>query len=213
MQNDVADTPSARTRAPGGGRKKNFDTDEVLARALDVFWKHGFNDTTTRQLEEELGLTASSIYNAYGSKGELLDAAVDRYLDKMDEFLLRPLRTAPDPLVGLETFFQQIAVGIDGDHRSGCLIVTLLTDNAGRNETVLAHTDRYLSTLRHELAASLEQATKMGLIAADTVGGRLELLIAVVLGINAAARGRMGNATVEAMADAMCDQIRAWRRD
>ncbi len=216
MQNnvDTADPdsgPPARQRAPGGGRKKSFDPAVVLARALDVFWEHGFADTTTRHLEDELGLKASSIYNAFGSKGELLDAAVGQYLDRLDRDLITPLRTAEDPLIGLDQFMHSVSIGLDGEHRSGCLIVSLLTENAAREPALTAHTDAYIAVLRRELTDALERAADAGLIPADTVSERTELLVASVLGINAAARGRLGAAAVEAMADSVRAQIARWR--
>lgn len=218
MQNKVhtasLDTaPRLRQRAPGGGRKKAFDPDLAMARALEVFWEHGFADTTTRQLEDELGLKASSIYNAFGSKGGLLDAAVGQYLDRLDRELITPLRDADDPLQGLDQFIHSVSIGLDGEHRSGCLVVSLLTENAAREPALSAHTDAYLAILRRELAHALERAAAGGLILPDTVSERTELLVTAVLGINAAARGRLGAGAVDAMADAVRAQTRRWRLD
>lgn len=218
MQNKT-DTPSssdvteARRRAPGGGRKKTFDPDVVLGQALDVFWEHGYADTTTRLLEDELGLKASSIYNAFGSKGELLDAAVAQYLQRLEREIITPLRNADDPLDGLDQLIHAVSIGIDGEHRSGCLIVSLLTENAARDPALTAHTDAYMTALRSELANTLQRAVDAGLIPAETVAERIELLMTAILGINAAARGRLGTEAVEAMAASVRAQIARWRLD
>lgn len=204
------DSPE-RLRAPGGGRKKSFDPDVVLTQALEVFWKHGFAATTTRQLEDELGLKASSIYNAFGSKGELLDAAVGRYLEQLDRDLLGRLRLAKDPLDGLEEFIQLISVGLDGKHPWGCLVVTLLCENGGRQPELTVHTDGYLGVLRHEVTRALTSAADLGHIEHSSIPTRLEIVVMAVLGINTAARGRLGPEAVSAMADATCNQIREWR--
>lgn len=216
MQNNVdATTPDTgvrtRQRAPGGGRKKTFDPHEALTRALEVFWQHGFADTTTRQLEDELGLKASSIYNAFGSKRGLLDAAIAQYLDRLDRELITPLREAEDQLDGLDQFIHSVSIGLDGEHRFGCLVVSLLTENAAHEPALTAHTDAYITVLRRELAHALEQAAARGLISSDTVSERTELLVTAVLGINAAARGRLSNDAVDAMANAVRAQIRRWR--
>ncbi|WP_051062564.1 TetR/AcrR family transcriptional regulator [Ilumatobacter nonamiensis] len=218
MQNDAdAVDPNAvaptRRRAPGGGRKKTFDPDVALNRALELFWEHGFADTTTRQLEDELGLKASSIYNAFGSKRGLLDAAIGQYLDRLDRELLAPLRNAEDPLDGLDEFIHSVSIGIDGEHRSGCLVVSLLTENAARDPDLTAHTDAYLALVRREITDALERAANDGIIRSDTVPERVGLLVAVVLGINAAARGRLGTDTVDTMAGAVRAQISRWRLD
>ena len=49
------------------GRPRSFDEQDIVDRALNLFWAYGGANTTTRMLERELGITQSSIYNAFGS--------------------------------------------------------------------------------------------------------------------------------------------------
>ena len=49
------------------GRPRSFDEQDIVDQALNVFWTYGGANTTTRILERELGITQSSIYNAFGS--------------------------------------------------------------------------------------------------------------------------------------------------
>ncbi len=208
-------------RAPGGGRKLGFDADEVLVRAVDVFWEHGFATTSVRQLESELGLTASSIYNTFGSKDELLDAAIGKYLGLMDQVVLQDLRDSSDPLDGLQEFFHCLSIGVDGEHRWGCFIVSLLTENAGRDERITSHTDQYFDTLRSDFEHALRRALDSNILdkalMGDDVEGwiaaQVDLLLAHVLGINTAARGRMGDAVVERLTASLQMQIESWRSD
>lgn len=208
-----------RLRAAGAGRRRGFDADDVLVRVVDIFWQHGFATTTVRQLEAELGLTASSIYNTYGSKNELLDAAIEQYLTLMDRHVLAELRGAPDPLTGLQEFFHRVAIGVDGEHRWGCFVVSLLTENAGRDDTINQHTAQYFDTLRSDFTAALRQADAADLLDPSLVGtdrdgwidAQVDLLLANVLGINTAARGRMGDAVVESMMRSVQSQIEQWR--
>ena len=211
--------PKGRPRAPGGGRKRTFDADDVLVRAVDLFWEQGFSNTSVRQLETELGLTASSIYNTYGSKSDLLDAAMDQYLTLMDQVVLSKLRDSDDPLSGLSNFFHQLSIGVDGEHRWGCFIVSLLTENAGRDERVTTRTHNYFDTLRVDFEATLRRASELELLDRGVVGEDLDswirtqvdLLLANVLGINSAARGRMGNEVVDSMTRSVQMQIEHWR--
>ena len=66
--------------APARGRPRSFDTDAVLARARDVFWKHGFAGTSMDQLAAATGLHKPSLYGAFGDKKALYLAALDNYL-------------------------------------------------------------------------------------------------------------------------------------
>jgi AcrR family transcriptional regulator len=66
--------------APTRGRPRSFDTDEVLARARDAFWKYGYAGTSMDQLSAATGLHKPSLYGAFGDKKALYLAALDNYL-------------------------------------------------------------------------------------------------------------------------------------
>jgi len=51
------------------GRRRNFSREGVLERALPVFWKHGFADTTLQNLEAATGVNRSGLYTEFRDKG------------------------------------------------------------------------------------------------------------------------------------------------
>jgi len=61
------------------GRPRTFDRDGAVRDAARLFWRQGFSGTSTRQLAISLGISASSLYAAFGSKAELFDEAVRTY--------------------------------------------------------------------------------------------------------------------------------------
>ena len=71
---------SPATRAPG--RPREFDEDEALERALEVFWEHGYEATTLRALCDAMGISRPSLYAAFGDKAELHDLALARYVER-----------------------------------------------------------------------------------------------------------------------------------
>lgn len=60
-------------------RPREFDEDDVLEKALYVFWEKGFDSSTLADLEQATGLTKSSLYKAFESKEGLFRRVVDRY--------------------------------------------------------------------------------------------------------------------------------------
>lgn len=60
-------------------RAKEFDPDEVLEQAMELFWEHGFEATSAQDLVDCTGLNRSSLYNTFGSKQQLYLAALDHY--------------------------------------------------------------------------------------------------------------------------------------
>lgn len=63
------------------GRKRSFDDDEVLARAREVFLKHGYEGTSIDALVKATGLLRGSLYGAFGSKRGMFVAALHDAMD------------------------------------------------------------------------------------------------------------------------------------
>ena len=58
------------------GRKKSYDREELVAKAMEIFRDHGFASTSTQMLVEGLGVNRYSLYAEFGSKQALFDEAV-----------------------------------------------------------------------------------------------------------------------------------------
>jgi AcrR family transcriptional regulator len=168
-----------------GGRPRQFELDDVLSRTLHLFWRRGYRNTTTRDLEAELGITQSSLYNAFGSKAALLDAVIDRYQSAVDESLLQPLRHAPDGRSALETFFRDVSSWMAADGR-GCLMVNLMADEAPTNPAVAARTKAHRDRVRAALRVAVDRTCPTA--GTDVVDHRASLLLATTFGLNIAAR-------------------------
>ena len=61
------------------GRTRQFDVDEVLDRALEVFWARGYEGATLPELTRAMGINRPSLYAAFGNKEELFHKALHRY--------------------------------------------------------------------------------------------------------------------------------------
>src|SRR5277367_3342536 len=63
------------------GRPKNFSREEVLEKAMPVFWKHGFADTTLQDLESATGVNKSGLYAEFQDKNDLFLATLRHYIE------------------------------------------------------------------------------------------------------------------------------------
>ncbi|GGF15659.1 TetR family transcriptional regulator [Aliidongia dinghuensis] len=73
------------------GRHREFDLDQALDGALDVFWRKGYEGTSLSDLTEAMGITRPSLYAAFGNKEELFRKALDRYDDTCMAFMQQAL--------------------------------------------------------------------------------------------------------------------------
>ncbi len=62
-------------------RPRKFDEDAVLDRAMHLFWRRGYDGTSTAELLDAMGMTNSSLYKAFGSKADLFRRVSERYRD------------------------------------------------------------------------------------------------------------------------------------
>jgi AcrR family transcriptional regulator len=60
-------------------RPRQFDETDVLDRALQVFWRQGYEGSSLRDLLDATGLTKSSLYTAFGCKADLFRRVVEYY--------------------------------------------------------------------------------------------------------------------------------------
>src|SRR5580692_11495754 len=63
------------------GRPKNFSREEVLEKAMPVFWKHGFADTSLQELERATGVNKSGLYTEFRDKEDLFVACLRHYVE------------------------------------------------------------------------------------------------------------------------------------
>src|SRR5436309_13794687 len=73
-------------------RLREFDYEKVLDRALGLFWRGGYEATSLDDLLDEVGLSKSSFYGAFGSKHEILLACLDRYIETVVQANIDDLR-------------------------------------------------------------------------------------------------------------------------
>jgi len=62
------------------GRPRGFDLDAALDRAIDVFWREGYDGASLTELTGAMSITATSLYAAFGNKRQLFEQAFMRYL-------------------------------------------------------------------------------------------------------------------------------------
>ncbi len=115
--------------------RPQFDRDEVLDKAIELYWQHGYSASSMQQVVNTTGLKPGSIYLAFGSKEGLFREALERYAQKSLAKIRESLEAAPSVGEGicalLETNIQE---STRQDYCSCFLVKTRLELAAEGNE-------------------------------------------------------------------------------
>jgi AcrR family transcriptional regulator len=104
------------------GRPSAFDYEEVLEKALRVFWMRGYEGASIAELSEAMGINRPSIYAAYGNKEELFSKALTRYMAGSVAYVAEAMQEPTAKQVA-EKFLTQSAEFLSNEHNPrGCMI-------------------------------------------------------------------------------------------
>lgn len=105
-------------------RTKNFNQDEVLDKAVTLFWEKGFNATSANDLVEKLGLSRSSLYDTYGDKRTLFIKSLARYRSQIVENMIVMINSSEDMKFTIHEIFNLIInQDINEKIPKGCFMV------------------------------------------------------------------------------------------
>jgi AcrR family transcriptional regulator len=114
------------------GRPRTFDIDMALERAVQVFWKHGFQDASMHELTEAMGLSKPSLYAAFGDKEALYLKTLDRYVALLVERHAAVLENEADARTAVAGFLKSLAAMLaDPALPGGCFIINGTADCGG----------------------------------------------------------------------------------
>ncbi len=106
------------------GRTRQFDVDQALDKALQVFWARGYEGATLPELTRAMGINRPSLYAAFGNKEQLFHKALERYQSGPMSFVTEALRKPTARAVVEAIFSGFVRMQRDRDKARGCLVVS-----------------------------------------------------------------------------------------
>jgi AcrR family transcriptional regulator len=104
------------------GRPRSFDCDEVLDRAMEVFWRKGYEGTSISDLTAAMGINPPSLYAAFGNKEALFRKALDRYVAGRTSYWVTALEE-PTARETVERLLRDGAELLTSECHRGCMMV------------------------------------------------------------------------------------------
>jgi TetR/AcrR family transcriptional repressor of nem operon len=105
-------------------RTKDFDENEVLGKAIDIFWRKGYNATSMQDLVDGLDISRSSLYDTYGDKHTLFIKALESYQNKNSGRVCAIINSAAPAKETIKKLLEFIiAELLDDQEHKGCFMV------------------------------------------------------------------------------------------
>ncbi len=163
------------------GRPRAFDKDKALARALEVFWRKGYEGTSIADLTAEMGINPPSLYAAFGNKEALFRQALDRYEAEHEAKWIAAL-SAPTAHEGVRRLLLSSAAALgDKRHPPGCLLVQAALSGGEEcdpiKQELTARRDKSVKSIRERL----KRAKREGDLPEDADPASLARYVATVL--------------------------------
>lgn len=174
-------------KSRGRGRPRKFDENEVLDKAVAVFWRKGFDATSVDDLAEAMGIGRPSMYGAFGDKEAIFMRCLERYSGTICYPPLCALErgaTAREAILG---YLEGVAEYISDPEHQGCMLgaVTCAREESKVRDFVVAQ----VAGAEAKVADRLQAAVESGELPSDfPVARRARRAINAMLALSTRAR-------------------------
>lgn len=173
---------------------------------MELFWRQGYEATSTAELIGELGIARASLYNAFGGKHELYLAALDHYLARKDPAVLELLSRSGPALSAVRALVERYASEtVHDEQRRGCLVVNAAVERLPDDQAATRRVEASWDTVEVGLTTALLRARAQGELGEDRDPRAIARFLLVllqglrVLGRATPAPDRVRDAVTEAM--------------
>ena len=141
-------------------RKPNFDRDELIERARDLFWERGWAGTSLKDLEAALQMKPGSFYAAFGSKERLYSLALEKYAAD-GQARLMALAHEKGPIKALQRF-PEMVVENDVAPAKACMLSKTLLELHAQAHPLAKIANQHLLKMEAQFADLFQQAQSEG---------------------------------------------------
>ncbi|WP_299404816.1 TetR/AcrR family transcriptional regulator [uncultured Roseobacter sp.] len=136
------------------GRPRQFEEEDVLDSAANLFLRHGYDDVTVAALAEHLALSKPSLYGAFGDKHALYLRTVEAYGAKVIALMESAMAASASLPEAARSYLERAVdhYAPEGQPPLGCLIVTTMTTAAGHDADIRAWLERFVDDSDNQLA-------------------------------------------------------------
>ncbi|OCT13445.1 TetR family transcriptional regulator [Paenibacillus pectinilyticus] len=118
-------------------RSKEFEVNEVLDKAMDLFWRQGYEKTSIQELITHMGIHRRSLYDTFGDKHDLFIDALNRYSTMINSEINHRIYQLQSAKQAIRQLFE-MTIHSDENQPKGCLMVNTAVELALLDSVVAA---------------------------------------------------------------------------
>ncbi len=149
-------------------RPKEFDPNTALGKAMELFWRKGYEATSIEDLVTHMDINRGSLYETFGDKQKLFLACMDRYCNGMAASRLSMLDQPGPVLDTIRRFIRgKLQMALADPTRKGCLIANTAMELAPHEKEIRERVASALGGLEEAYYQVLIRAKKQGELRKD----------------------------------------------
>lgn len=142
-------------------RRKEYDRNDVLEKAVHLFWRKGYKASSMTDIVRATGLNTASMYKEFGDKDGLFEEALEHYRQYIVSPRLQALVDQPN-IKGIEAFLENVIHGAASEEYQGCLIMNHLAQKHSISPRAAELVGKFGAYLESSLEAALRGAQANG---------------------------------------------------
>lgn len=150
-------------------RPREFDPNEVLQTAIELFWEKGYFDSSVDEVVRRSGVAKYGIYGTFGSKRELFKKALKQYTSDRHRDIQSSIRKPGASLPEIQQFYKRSIelMTQDGAPR-GCLMVNTGVELGFRDAEIRDFVTNFFQETEEAMELCLNNAVELGQIEVST---------------------------------------------
>lgn len=130
-------------------RKKQYIEKDVIDKAMYLFWRNGYENTSMQMLEKEMGINKFSIYSSFGNKQGVFIESLNSYKIKT-KYLFDKIKNSPDGVEAIKQFFHDtVNVSNEKGNEKGCLITnTYYEFSDNKDQLINSQMNAFMNNLK-----------------------------------------------------------------
>lgn len=181
------------------GRPREFDRQQALLKARDLFWRQGFEGTSMSDLVAELGIASARIYQAFGSKERLFREAIEQYEANEGGFAERAFKQNASVRLAIKQMLNEaVALYSHSALPQGCMVVSAAASVSEENQGIRHWLMEHRQQRTQGIIDRLQAAVQAGELPTDTDAQSLgDYFAAFLHGLSIQARDGVSRARLE----------------